>query len=146
MLKIIIIFFKNNEIQRNNIESNQILLFNIERFPGLAEIVELCNDDAYVWELSNSEGYYLSVKLKNHKNSYLIDDKIIRPIQNLNLDEIYSNKVLNIEIITPELKFYDSELKIKAEWISREIGRDDLMAGDRRTFLGEKSIRVLEKY
>ena len=135
--------FEKDDIERNILGWEQ-LIFNLEKLPELGEIAKESSNEEFEHDLLNTEGFKLWGKLKNYKNSYLIDSHIKRPRDGLRLDDIYTNKVNIVKIEIPEWYNHKWEYLKGVKEMPKEVDRGDLMLGDRRTFLGESSIRVLE--
>jgi len=136
--------FSESDKRRNQIGYEQ-LLFNVEHIPNLFDIVEDCAKDDFVYNLQNKEGHRLEGIIKSYEKPFLLDADIGRPRKELRLDDIANNKVLCLKVDLPHCDYHKCHYLEGAKEFPKEIEMSDLMQGDRRTFLGEMSLRVLER-
>lgn len=134
----------SEEDKERNVMGWEQLIFDQEKSPSLAEISKESTKEDYEHNLLNSEGHKLWGILKNYRHSYVIDSHIKRPREGLRLDDIYSNKVHVLKLEIPEWYYHKCEFLDGVKELPKEVDSGDLELGDRRTFLGETSIRVLE--
>lgn len=80
----------------------------------------------------------------HYSDIYEVDVKIPPPKQGLGLTEIPANKVIILKLDLPYSCSHPCSFLDGTKALPSEVSPHDLMRGDRRTFMGESSIRVLE--
>ena len=136
--------FTDSEKRRNTTGDEQFI-FNIEHMPNLALLLENASEENFEYELKNDAGFRLDTKLSYYKDVYQIDIDIPPPKQELKLNHITKNKVIVLKLSLPYSHSHQCSFLEGTKEMPKEVVQSDLMQGDRRTFMGETSIRVLER-
>ena len=135
--------FSESDKRRNKTGWNQ-LIFNSDHINSLHETIGNSKSEDFSYGLSNKDGYWLTGVLKYINDPFTLDIDIGRPNDKLSLTDIKVNKVETMEIDLPMCDVHKWYYLEGVRELMKEVTQTDLMQGDRRTFLSEASIRVLE--